>query len=534
MTSKCDDLRRNLSAAEAQERTLKATARKAEAGAKELKEQMQRMKSTLEQVRSKCQGDIRKRDLELEKLKNHLVNLQRGKRDGTGMNLISVAPHLREAKAVPDMNSPDYSLEQETNTFLASMVKGLNADLESLGGEHKWLVYLIRRTKQELEDMLSGDSEEATDLGLGLSSKQKILPPPCPSTQMYGDLAVEMNSILEHCGAILNNPSYVSIEEVEIRENEIIKLREGWEKMAGRLREALTMMETWRRRMIDGGQTVNIEELGKGMDLGKSIAVTSRFGQNDSGIDPASASLFDEEQEEEELDDDEKLFGKSIEYESTKAGPELEQTENDNKDAISMKCPQSTTFDDAEPARKKRYSSIPKLQQRPHLTASPARRFPMPKHQEEHPTAPLAETTTNITRQSPSKKQYQHQQSPRKVSFPDNFDTKLAQQEQADENDDDDLDFDELLAQEAARAAKTTSKTTSSAPSKPLTIPEKLALVQVEAEEEAKAEAEAEKGKKRKRDVGAATGGTRRGRTKRDRRRSTLAPEELEELMGKH
>ena len=510
---------------------MKAAARKAEAGAKELKEQMQRMKSTLEQVRSKCQGDIRKRDIELEKLKNHLVNLQRGKRDGTGMTLISVAPHLREAKALPDMNSPDYSLEQETNIFLASMVKGLNADLESLGGEHKWLLYLIRRTKQELEDMLSGGSEEASDTGFGSSSKQKILPPTSPSPEVYQELGVEMNSILEHCGAILNNPSYVSIEEVEIRENEIIKLREGWEKMAGRLREALTMMETWRRRMIDGGQTVNIEELGKGMDLGKSIAVTSHFGQSDSGIDAASASLFDEEQEEEELDDDEKLFGKSIEYESTKAGPELERTENDNKAQSNMRGPQSTTLD-AEPARKKRYSSIPKLQQRPHLTASPARRFPMPKHREEHSTEPLTETTTNITRPSPSKKQKQHQISPRKVSFPDGAETYSDQQGLENKDEEDELDFDELLAQEAARATKTTSDTTTSAPSKRLTVPEKLALVQAEAEEEAKAEAEAEKSKKRKRDVGAATGGTRRGRTKRDRRRSTLAPEELEELMG--
>ena len=56
------ELTRNMSAMEAQERAFKASMRKAERQVRELKEQMLKMKSTLDQVRAKCISDVRKRD----------------------------------------------------------------------------------------------------------------------------------------------------------------------------------------------------------------------------------------------------------------------------------------------------------------------------------------------------------------------------------------------------------------------------------------------------------------------------------------
>lgn len=108
------DLGRQTAAAEAQQRTLKDAARKAEAQAKALRDQMLKMKSTLDQVRAKCLSDVRKRDVELDKLKTHLANMQRGKKDASGMkiNAINFQPEVkgREQRNGRDVNHADWGV----------------------------------------------------------------------------------------------------------------------------------------------------------------------------------------------------------------------------------------------------------------------------------------------------------------------------------------------------------------------------------------------------------------------------------------
>lgn len=83
----------------------------------------------------------------------------------------------------------------------------------------------------------------------------------------YENLAGEMEMVIEHLRTLLTNPSFVPLEEVEVREEEIIRLREGWERMESRWREAVQMMDGWRKRMARSGQTVNLEELKMGLLL---------------------------------------------------------------------------------------------------------------------------------------------------------------------------------------------------------------------------------------------------------------------------
>lgn len=65
---------------------------------------------------------------------------------------------------------------------------------------------------------------------------------------------------------ILTNPNFVSVDEVEIRDDEIVRLRQGWEHMEKRWVDVLTMMDGWRRRM-DTGETLRLEDLQQGMGL---------------------------------------------------------------------------------------------------------------------------------------------------------------------------------------------------------------------------------------------------------------------------
>jgi len=98
-----DDLTRNISMMETQERALKANLHKLEIQARDLKEQMLKMKSNLDQVRAKCISDVRKRDIELEKLKAHVTGLQRGKRDVSGMKRPTNFWPLLSMKQAPRM-----------------------------------------------------------------------------------------------------------------------------------------------------------------------------------------------------------------------------------------------------------------------------------------------------------------------------------------------------------------------------------------------------------------------------------------------
>lgn len=234
------ELTRRISTVEAQERAWKTTVQKAETQAKELKEQMLKMKSTLDQVRVKCISDVRKRDVELEKLKSHLGSMQRGKREASGMkiNIINPQPASggREMRGGQDINSDEWTLEKETNDFLAAIVNETST-------ENVTLRKIVQDSLDTLKELMGLEENKDSDLieedGIGVpgqyrKSRQTAASSLESSIISCDNLSDQMNSILEHCRTILKDPSFVPIEEVQIREEEIIKLRMGWEKMAAR------------------------------------------------------------------------------------------------------------------------------------------------------------------------------------------------------------------------------------------------------------------------------------------------------------
>ncbi|PBP20379.1 NIMA interactive protein [Diplocarpon rosae] len=80
---------------------------------------------------------------------------------------------------------------------------------------------------------------------------------------------------------------------VEVREEEILRLREGWERMECRWKDAVSMMDGWRKRMARSGQTVNLNELKMGLML-------SPLKVKDEGKQAFQLSMVAEEEEEEE------------------------------------------------------------------------------------------------------------------------------------------------------------------------------------------------------------------------------------------
>ncbi len=289
LEARSTDLDRQLALAGAQERAARATLRTAETRAKALREELARLKGTVVQIRGQCAADIRRKDGEINRLKKHLEG-RRG-RDGNGgqVGVVVVAPGIAKAQQGSrnqeygvDVGSPEYSLKQETTEFLTQLSQGLSDENDALIG-------LVRNTLATLRSLqgLPSPSASGPEASRGLDYGIAAMAAP-PS---YEPLAASTDEVLEHLRGLLTSPNFVPLEEVEIREEEIIRLREGWEKMEARWREAVGLMDGWRKRMVDTGDTINLDDLTKGLELDSGVPVTT--GLQDESCVP----------EEDEVDD---------------------------------------------------------------------------------------------------------------------------------------------------------------------------------------------------------------------------------------
>lgn len=289
--------------AQAAERATQVEVKKVEKAIKALQDQATKLKITLAQVKTQCTNDVRKRDLELARLKTHLQGQQRGNRAAMTAPSMTVKKQIN-GRPSHDLEDPEYSLKQETTEFLTELSR-------SLSDENDSLISLIRNALGALRPLLGmpegakkhpdsamgsmGSNEEISSKQKGAHSMLHALP------TSYEALSVEMDSTLEQLKSLLTNPNFVSIEEVEVREEEIARLREGWDHMEKRWRDVLFMMEGWLKRM-NTGDSINIDDLRQGMGL-----VSPGRDRNDEQAGPGDNSLMDTSSSEIRLPDIEEV-----------------------------------------------------------------------------------------------------------------------------------------------------------------------------------------------------------------------------------
>ena len=239
---------RLLAVARNQETVLRESAKRGELAARDLRAQTSKYKADLEKVRGQFVSENRRRDLEVQKLKRHIDDFQRGRKDGL----------------VRSGGDCDQLERNQNNSFLADK-------LGSVCRENDAVRALIRDTMKELRkmtDVKSTKTKSLQDVPADVGASTFTL-------GSYDAMTKDVSSVLEQCRSVLEDPSFVSVESVEeaFREQEtyIRDLRSGWEKMAGRLRQTQQMMVSWRERMMDG-DSIDLNDLGLGLDLGKSIA----------------------------------------------------------------------------------------------------------------------------------------------------------------------------------------------------------------------------------------------------------------------
>ena len=284
--------------------------------------------------------------MQIQKLKSHLAVRQRGNKTGLVGSSISITPgstgrapglsngvdsREREPLSVEDA---EYSLKQESNEFLTELSQGLSNENDALIGLVRGAVRTLRELQGLPHDQYHRhDGQEiSSESGHGgsVSSDDMVQIPPTS----YDRLSSDLHHVLGRLSELLTNPSFAPIEEVNIREEELQRLRECWEKMEDRWKDAIDMMYGWRKRMMTGGHKVNLEDLRIGLCLGEGLSPSVNkqlanlniadaiYNDEDDeprvdGLDsPRASGLLDDESsfgnEEPPVLHDEKLFDKGM------------------------------------------------------------------------------------------------------------------------------------------------------------------------------------------------------------------------------
>ncbi|KAI9660149.1 MAG: hypothetical protein M1821_001501 [Bathelium mastoideum] len=278
LQSSNDTLTRQLVLAETTARNAQAALKAAEHGSRRLEQELAKAKQKACEVRRAADKDIRKRDEMLKGLKGHLSARQRGSKVGLVGASVTITPgstgsHSSQNGNVngstADVADPAYSLKQETTEFLTQLS-------QSLSDENDGLIALLRGAVHEVEGLLDVPAE--THKKANGNQRQAHVRVAIEDTAMvnalpasYEALAADMERVLSQLREVLTSPNFVPLEEVEIRDEEIGMLRHGWERMEARWREAVAMMEGWKKRMEEKGDTVQLEDLKKGLGLGQGL-----------------------------------------------------------------------------------------------------------------------------------------------------------------------------------------------------------------------------------------------------------------------
>ncbi|KAI1293888.1 Afadin and alpha-actinin-binding-domain-containing protein [Xylaria venustula] len=299
-TERLSDTQRRLDMADATERALRAQLKTAEQGIHKLKDEMAKLKSVVAQTRSACANEVRKRDRHIDSLKKAVADAGRVRGGGRSRDVITInVTGECDNEGDAEMGMPagateaeGYSLRMETNGFLTELAKGLSE-------ENEGLLALVQRTVEGLREMsgfgrrssLDGDQDQNITV-----RDEYVTQMPQKSAE---ELAAELEAVVAHLRSILTNPSFVSIEEVAVRDEVIGRLRAGLETMEARWKDAVHMIDGWRRRMASSGKSVDMEDLQMGLRLSP---VRVRDVAETADIEPMRLSCVQEEEEEEIVD----------------------------------------------------------------------------------------------------------------------------------------------------------------------------------------------------------------------------------------
>lgn len=248
------EYQRSMNINKTSETSLRAQLYSAEITIRDLKLAAARTKTMNTQVRDSCATEVRRKDRQIETMRRQMAdtNRARGSRTNSSITTITVTDDVRNGTQLPRFSSTsENDHHSRDNERVSSKMT------QALVEENKQTWEVLRETLDQLKDMNGWQqSDRANEMGDQIERVPE-----------WGTMKTELEMLLELTKTTLNSPSFVSIEEVEARDQEIHRLKDGWVKMETRWQEAVYLIDVWRKRMAANGEPVCEEELQLGLRL---------------------------------------------------------------------------------------------------------------------------------------------------------------------------------------------------------------------------------------------------------------------------
>jgi len=237
------ELERKNAILEGQARGFNGTLRTAESSAKSLRDEATRLKTVLQQVRTQCASDIRKRDLQIQKMKERLSDTRRGTRPPASTIVISDSQHLGGSTLSRDRfdsTEPPRTLADDTTDFLTTLS-------QTLADENDNILALLRQclsTLKAVQGLPDNDHAPQTEQ----EAEDALNPVVAPPANLES-LSLEMDEVMASLQDMLNQPNYVPLEDLEEKNKEIVLLKQRNETLQEEWRKAIDLVDTWNKTL---------------------------------------------------------------------------------------------------------------------------------------------------------------------------------------------------------------------------------------------------------------------------------------------
>ncbi|KAK6520348.1 hypothetical protein TWF506_000621 [Arthrobotrys conoides] len=176
----------------------------------------------VQQVRTQHANEIRKRDHQISKMKERLLEKSRGWRGnkqpisfpGVTISGTSSTTHLGGSVGSENLvpGGTDVALTDDTTAILTTLS-------QNLADENDTLVSMIKSTVTTLKAISGMDTEVDQEAELEEGERNVIA-----NDVSYASLSNDMDEVLEHLKEMLNQPNYVPLEDLDARDREIERL----------------------------------------------------------------------------------------------------------------------------------------------------------------------------------------------------------------------------------------------------------------------------------------------------------------------
>ncbi|KAF8474294.1 Afadin and alpha-actinin-binding-domain-containing protein [Kalaharituber pfeilii] len=259
LKAKCEDLERKYALLEGQQKAFTSTLRTAEASAKSLRDETARLKMVIQQVRAQAANDLRKRDVQIEKMKERLLEPRRASKSVTtiaitGGSATALAPgSTSDVEATEGNRCGKECLHADTAEALTELA-------QTLSSENDNLVSITRQTLSTLKS-IQGIKDDFVMLPLEEDTEHAMLSA-CPrSFQLLSD---ELASTVAGLRELANRPNFQAMEELERKDQEIEKLKARNEAIQLEWRKAIDMVNMWNANWSSRNSGGGEEETGQG------------------------------------------------------------------------------------------------------------------------------------------------------------------------------------------------------------------------------------------------------------------------------